>query len=150
MPSSLALGYKKGCHVYPKFSNYSREKVNRAGWFTTLPKRVEQAITSPQFVLSRERLHLLHAKRQSRCYKSKQSLIWFSPRNVQERVLNGILVKDFWKYSSAIAAHTNPSFEGLTSNLANGYSPRETLSWETSTMSSTCGWFILVPLVSHG
>ena len=79
MPSSLALGYKKGCHVYPKFSNYSREKVNRAGWFTTLPKRVEQAITSPQFVLSRERLHLLHAKRQSRCYKSKQSLIWFSP-----------------------------------------------------------------------
>lgn len=95
MPSSLALGYKKGCHVYPKFSNYSREKVNRAGWFTTLPKRVEQAITSPQFVLSRERLHLLHAERQSRCYKSKQSLIWFSPRNVQERVLNGILVKDF-------------------------------------------------------
>ena len=109
----LALGYKKACYFYLKLSNYSRERVNRAGWTTTLPKRVERTVRLPQFVLSRERQHLLHAKWQSHYYESQQSLTLFSSRNEQEHILHGILVDAFWKYTSAIAVLTNRSFEGL-------------------------------------
>ena len=119
--SSLALGYKKTCYVYQTFQLQYRERVNRAGWITTLPKRVERTTWLPQFVLSWERWHLLHAKWQSHYYESQQSLILFSSRNVQEHIINGILLRAFWKYTSAIAALTNPSFEGLTSTLTNGH-----------------------------
>ena len=76
---------------------------------------MQQAITLPQFVLSRERQHLLHAKGQSQYYESQKSLILFSPRNVQERVLHGILVVAFSKYSFAI--QSIPPFQSILPQL---------------------------------